>query len=253
VTDTEHLAALLRESFNRAMVAESWGQPWSDDDEIADLIAAGVTLAATPAPLDERPPALPPANPSLMSSLDDEVVLWNPEPLEHFPMSSPHDTSDRRCFCGELLECPVATPAPPDAEQEAALMPLPSTLSERDAAQVRLNVAALLRAATPARLLAKVESSDQATPAPPFSPIVITVCPHSVDTRFTHCLLCERAATPAPLDVRQFAEELIAQIGGMMVMQRETKSATESMRGAYSDVLAIISDRLAATPAPLDK
>ena len=60
-------------------------------------------------------------------------------------------------------------------------------------------------------------------------------------------------ATPAPLDVRQFAEELIAQIGGMMVMQRETKSATESMRGAYSDVLAIISDRLAATPAPLDK
>ena len=61
------------------------------------------------------------------------------------------------------------------------------------------------------------------------------------------------AAAPAPLDVRQFAEELIAQIGGMMVMQRETKSATESMRGAYSDVLAIISDRLAATPAPLDK
>jgi len=62
-------------------------------------------------------------------------------------------------------------------------------------------------------------------------------------------------ATPAPLDVRQFAEELIAQIGGMMVTQRETKSATESMRGAYSDVLAIISDRLAtlaATPAPLD-
>ena len=34
-----------------------------------------------------------------------------------------------------------------------------------------------------------------ATPAP-LSPIVITVCPHSVDTRFTHCLLCERA-TPA--------------------------------------------------------
>jgi len=57
--------------------------------------------------------------------------------------------------------------------------------------------------------------------------------------------------TPAPLDVRQFAEELIAQIGGMMVMQRETKSATESMRGAYSDVLAIISDRLAALAAPL--
>jgi hypothetical protein len=36
---------------------------------------------------------------------------------------------------------------------------------------------------------------DLATPAP-LSPIVITVCPHSVDTRFTHCLLCERA-TPA--------------------------------------------------------
>ena len=35
----------------------------------------------------------------------------------------------------------------------------------------------------------------RATPAP-LSPIVITVCPHSVDTRFTHCLLCERA-TPA--------------------------------------------------------
>jgi len=34
-----------------------------------------------------------------------------------------------------------------------------------------------------------------ANPAP-LSPIVITVCPHSVDTRFTHCLLCERA-TPA--------------------------------------------------------
>ena len=83
---------------------------------IAALEAAGVTRA-TPAPLDERPPALPPANPSLMSSLDDEVVLWNPEPLEHFPMSSPHDTSDRRCSCGELLTCPAATPDPLDGHQ----------------------------------------------------------------------------------------------------------------------------------------
>ena len=217
-----------------------------DCETVEEAVAYMDRLAATPAPLDERPPALPPANPSLMSSLDDEVVLWNPEPLEHFPMSSPHDTSDRRCSCGELLTCPAATPAPLppltcapdcprsheadgshydvrlptpaplDAEQEAALMPLPSTLSERDAAQVRLNVAALLRAATPAPLLAKVESSDQATPAPPFSPIVITVCPHSVDTRFTHCLLCERAATPAPLDADRLARALTEVQGGAL-------------------------------------
>ena len=29
-------------------------------------------------------------------------------------MSSPHDTSDRRCSCGELLTCLAATPAPLD-------------------------------------------------------------------------------------------------------------------------------------------
>ena len=149
---------------------------------------------ATPAPLDERPPALPPANPSLMSSLDDEVVLWNPEPLEHFPMSSPHDTSDRRCFCGELLECPVATPAPPDAEQEAALMPLPSTLSERDAAQVRLNVAALLRAATPAPLLdpEDYDIGDNGAIIPR-APLDCPVCGGKAGIHQRH--------TPAPLDV----------------------------------------------------
>ena len=106
----------MRGDIRAAIATWRTGETTGHEFITALFVAIGdhATLAATPAPLDERPPALPPANPSLMSSLDDEVVLWNPEPLEHFPMSSPHDTSDRRCSCGELLTCPAATPAPLD-------------------------------------------------------------------------------------------------------------------------------------------
>ena len=48
--------------------------------------------------------------------------------------------------------------------------------------------------------------------------------------------------------VRQFAEDLIAEIGSMRSMQSWSKVETEARRSAYDDVLAVISDRLARDP-----
>jgi hypothetical protein len=62
-------------------------------------------------------------------------------------------------------------------------------------------------------------------------------------------------ATPSSdsaLDVRAFAEDLIAEIGSMMSVSSWSKIETEARRSAYNDVLAVISDRLAALPVRED-
>ena len=51
--------------------------------------------------------------------------------------------------------------------------------------------------------------------------------------------------TAETLAVRQFAEDLIAEIGSMSAIESWSKVETEARRSAYNDVLAVISDRLA--------
>jgi hypothetical protein len=53
-----------------------------------------------------------------------------------------------------------------------------------------------------------------------------------------------------PLEgLREAYEDLVAEIGSMMSVSSWSKVETEARRSAYSDVLAVISDRLAALAA----
>jgi hypothetical protein len=53
---------------------------------------------------------------------------WDHEPFRH--PTTAHDTADRRCSCGELLTCPLATPAPLD-ERQAEEIAAGAVLTER--------------------------------------------------------------------------------------------------------------------------
>ncbi|MBE3070958.1 MAG: hypothetical protein IMZ66_12050 [Planctomycetes bacterium] len=56
---------------------------------------------------------------------------------------------------------------------------------------------------------------EDAAPTPPDAPgLVVTVCPHSVDKRFSRCLMCEVPTPPDALDVERLARALhVAGVG----------------------------------------